>query len=583
VIKSLALLCSALAFLTTPASAQTWSSTFVGTRGLAGSATLSGDVWTINGGGADVWDGSDAFQFLHQSVIGDAGVTVRVDDLTDTDTYAKAGVMVRASLDPASPMAILDIRPGGELEFMARTSSGDAVSFISGGQFSYPAWLALSWSAGSVRAWVSHDGNNWAFLDNAVVTLSASFEAGVAVTSHQPTQLTTTHVEALTVTAIEAPGWASTDVGDVQQSGIASQTDGIWTVTGDGADIWGNADGFHYVYRPMITNGELLQVRVRDLENTSSFAKAGLMIRRSLAPNAATVVLDVRPTGDVELLTRQADGAAMQYLGGAHVTLPAWLRLTWAPSSVGVATVTASVSQDTINWTQVASPFDFTLPPPNGFSPPLPHAMYTAGLVVGSHDVTRSNTAHFDGLGLFPPFWSSDDIGTTGLVGNAVNDPTARSFPFIISGAGADIWGNADSFQFFHTAADQSSGAFDDRVDIHAANPFAKAGFMYRDGIAPGAMMVILDVKPDGGVEFMARQCTGCAVTYLGGTNLGVPVRLRLAHAGSTFSATVTSADKSQTVDLGSVSVPMSVVLPGLAVTSHDPSTTATGVFNNAP
>ena len=154
-IRSLALLCSTVAFLAAPASAQTWTSSFVGTRGLAGSATVSGDTWTIDGGGADVWDGSDAFQFLHQTVADDGGITARIDDLGNTDTYAKAGVMVRASLDPASPTAILDIRPGGELEFMVRRTADDPVSFIRGGQFSFPAWLALSWSAGSVRAWNS--------------------------------------------------------------------------------------------------------------------------------------------------------------------------------------------------------------------------------------------------------------------------------------------------------------------------------------------------------------------------------------------------------------------------------------------
>jgi hypothetical protein len=42
------------------------------------------------------------------------------------------------------------------------------------------------------------------------------------------------------------------------------------------------------------------------------------------------------------------------------------------------------------------------------------------------------------------------------------------------------------------------------------------------------------NVKPGGGVEFMARMCTGCQTTYLGGTTVTFPVYLRLSRTGST-------------------------------------------------
>ena len=492
--------------------------------------------------------------------------------------------MVRASLDPDSAMAILDVRPGGELEFMARTSSGAAVSFISGGTLSFPAWLTLTWNEGSVRAWISRDGTNWSFLNNAAVNVPSSFEAGIAVTSHDPSNLTRAQVEGLSVGSQEVPGWWSTDVGDVGQTGSASETNGIWTVRGGGADIWGATDAFHYVYRARTGRVGALEVRVTDLQDSSPFAKAGLMIRTGLDPSAATVLVDVRPTGDVEFMARSADGADMQYLGGKNVTVPVWLRLTWSPpaSPSAPVNVSAFVSQDKITWTQVAQPASLPLPPVFGAFPLAPNTIYPVGIVVTSHDVSQLNTAHFDGLSLTASArTSSVDVGTVGLVGNAVNDNTLASNPFIVTGAGSDIWDTADSFQMLHFEPDGQGGGIVDRADIRASHAFAKAGFVYRDGLAPGAAMVILDLKPDGGVEFMARQCAGCAVTYLGGANVGVPAWLRLTHAGTTFSANVMSADKSSSVNLGSVSVPMSVILPGLAVTSHDPSQTAVGIMSN--
>jgi len=561
---------------------QTWNSTFVGSRGQPGSASFSDPVWTINGGGADVWDRSDAFQFLHMAVTDNASVTARIDSLDNTDAFAKAGVMVRANLDSDSPTAILDVKPDGGLEFMARTFSGDAVSFISGGTYSFPVWLTLTWNEGSVRAWASRDGTNWSFVNSAAVSLPASFEAGVAVTSHDTTQLTTAAVQNLSVGSREVPGWWSTDVGDVGKRGGASETNGIWTVGGGGADIWGSTDAFHYVYRLATGRGGLVQVRITDLQNTSSFAKAGVMIRTGLDAGAATVLLDVRPTGDVEFMARSADGAAMEFLGTVNVTLPVWLRLMWSPGqSPTSANVSAFVSQDRMTWTQIAQPASLSLPPVPGIPLP-PNSMYPVGIVVTSHDVSALNTAHFDGLSVISStVATTDDIGAVGLVGNLVNDNTLASFPFIVTGAGSDIWGTADSFQAVHFPPEPGGGGIVDRVDIDASNPFAKAGFMYRDGLAPDAAMVILDLKPDGAVEFMARQCTGCAVTFLGSTNIGVPAWFRLTHTGTTFSATVMSADKSRSVDLGSVTVPMSVILPALAVTSHDPSQTAVGIFSN--
>jgi hypothetical protein len=582
-----ALFSTVIALFPGTAASQTWTSTFVGDRGLAGDASFSDGVWTINGGGADVWDRVDAFQFLHQPATDHAYITTRVDDLQNTDPYAKSGVMVRASLDTSAAMVILDILPGGQLEFMARTSSGEAVTLIRRGAFSFPAWLRLSWYEDSVRAWVSHDGSNWSFFENAGVTLSSSFEAGVAVTSHDPVQLATAHVGDLAMTPDTMPGWSSTDVGDVGQVGSASETNGVWTVRGGGADIWGTSDGFHFVYRQTISDRQVLQVRVTDLENTSDFAKAGLMIRTGLDASAPTVLLDVRPTGDVEFMARAADGAEMQFLGGATVTLPAWLRLTWVEASPSYPTspvnVTAFVSQDKVNWTAIGPTASIALPRQPG-SPIPPDSSYPVGLVVSSHDVTRMNTAHFDGLSMMRWFWSSDDIGSTRFAGNAVNDPTVNSFPFIVSGAGAGISGTADSFQFMHVGPDPfTTGAIADRVDIHTTNSSAMAGFMYRDGLAPDAAMVMVGLKPDGNVEFIARLCTGCEVTHQAGATIGVPAWLQLERRYSTFSAWVRSADGSRRVDLGSVPVPMSVMIPGLAVTSQDASQIAVGIFSLQP
>ena len=120
-------------------------------------------------------------------------------------------------------------------------------------------------------------------------------------------------------------------------------------------------------------------------------------------------------------------------------------------------------------------------------------------------------------------------------------------------------------------------------VSLENTNPFAKAGLMIRDSLEPGAPSVILDAKPSGEVEFMARPCYGCETTYVSGTSITFPAYLRLTRSGDTFMADV-SQDLSAFTRVGTVDVKMDIMTSppyaGFAVTSHDEHRTTTAVFD---
>jgi len=59
------------------------------------------------------------------------------------------------------------------------------------------------------------------------------------------------------------------------------------------------------------------------------------------AAGAAHVIVDVRPSGDLEFVTRGATGGATTFLATAFKTMPTWLRLDRSGN-----TVTAYVSLD---------------------------------------------------------------------------------------------------------------------------------------------------------------------------------------------------------------------------------------------
>jgi len=379
--------------------------------------------------------------------------------------------------------------------------------------------------------------------------------------------------------------WTSTEVGEVGVSGSAVEENGVWTVRGAGGDVWGPADAFHFVSRRVADEQQNIVVRVDDLQNTHPFAKAGLMLRTSLEPGAAMVILDVKPNGEIEFMHRPSTGADVVYVGGTFVDGPVWLRLDWG-QKIGASTVVVpSVSRDNLHWSVLFA---------SGVALPV-NGSFDAGIAVTSHDTSQLNTARFAGLSQLDSAGYSHDIGSTGFTGSAVQDSLSNTGAITVEAAGADVWGTDDSFQFVHSGSFSSTigGTFTVRViGLKNTNPFAKAGLMVRGGsvvadpsgvdfsLPPNAPSVILDAKPNGELEFMARPCTGCDTIYLGGAQLSFPGYLSLVKDGSTFTARF-GQDPAALETIGSVDVFMSEWIPGLAVTSHDVSHTTTAVFEN--
>jgi regulation of enolase protein 1 (concanavalin A-like superfamily) len=176
-----------------------------------------------------------------------------------------------------------------------------------------------------------------------------------------------------------------------------------------------------------------------------------------------------------------------------------------------------------------------------------------------------------------PTPWVSQDIGPTGLVGST----GYGNGVFLVSGAGADIWGVADAFQFVSMPV-QGNAQIVARVSaLSGANPYAKAGVMFRDALSAGAAHVLLDVRPNGSIEFMSRAATGATTSFVAGATQTAPVWLRLTRSGSTFKGEV-SPDGSSWIVVGSTNVALAAsASAGLAVTSHDAAELAIGTFDN--
>jgi hypothetical protein len=120
--------------------------------------------------------------------------------------------------------------------------------------------------------------------------------------------------------------WSSADVGAPALAGSASAASGTFTVDAAGVDIWDVRDQFHFVYRPLTGNGEIV-VRLASVGNTDPWAKAGVMFREALTGGARHAMMATTPGNGAWFGRRPNPDAISVSTKDVNGTPPAWLRL----------------------------------------------------------------------------------------------------------------------------------------------------------------------------------------------------------------------------------------------------------------
>src|SRR5829696_5851543 len=127
--------------------------------------------------------------------------------------------------------------------------------------------------------------------------------------------------------------WASTDIGGPQLAGSSRFSNGTFIIDAAGEDIWNTSDQFHFVYRPVSGDVDII-ARVDSLSATHWWAKVGVMIRGSLAADAPHAYALVSSENGVAFQRRLTSGAESASTAGPWVTAPYWVRLVRAGSRV---------------------------------------------------------------------------------------------------------------------------------------------------------------------------------------------------------------------------------------------------------
>ncbi len=230
-----------------PADSSPWSSQDIGTVGMAGSTSSNGDTVTVQGSGADIWALADQFQYAYQPLQGDGVLFARVDSQTVSDPWAKAGIMIRNTLDPNSAYAFALVSPGNGVAFQSRVSAGGVSTHQFGALVPAPYWLELVRSGNVFTAYAASDGQNWTQVGTPqTISMSSNVYIGLAVTAHNNAALSTAVFSNISPSPNPLPT-PLTGVSNLALNGSASASSSLPTfgaanaIDGNGATYWANA------------------------------------------------------------------------------------------------------------------------------------------------------------------------------------------------------------------------------------------------------------------------------------------------------------------------------------------------------
>ncbi len=178
-------------------------------------------TYTMTGSGTDITGEADEFHFAYKKLTGAGSIIAKVVSVSNTDPWAKAGVMIRETLDPNSRHALACVTPGSGVAFEGRIYAAGASFSLAEPGITAPHWIKLERSAMDVFT-VSHstDGVTWVAVANApsqsITMDAASVYIGLAVTSHDAAETCQAVFSNVTVTGnVSKDPWVHEDIGIV--------------------------------------------------------------------------------------------------------------------------------------------------------------------------------------------------------------------------------------------------------------------------------------------------------------------------------------------------------------------------------
>jgi hypothetical protein len=193
----------------------------------------------MNSIGADVWGTADEFRFAYKRLSGDGSIVARVESVANSWPWAKAGVMIRESLDAGSPHAMTVVTPGNGVALQNRPVMNQASFSINEPGLEAPYWVKLTRVGNTFTAERSEDGVTWVSItaDAAASTVEIEMDADVYIglmsVSTRADIVGGAEFSNISTTGNVTGAWETLGIGVEQPAG--NEPDALYVAVEDGA------------------------------------------------------------------------------------------------------------------------------------------------------------------------------------------------------------------------------------------------------------------------------------------------------------------------------------------------------------
>jgi hypothetical protein len=184
------------------------------TEGPVGTYTMTAsgaDIWAVNGVEAD------EFHYAYKMLSGAGSIVARIESIENTNAWAKAGVMIRETLDPDSAHAFACITPANGVASQGRYNTGGASFNMNQGGITAPHWVKLERDiSGNFTVSHSANGSVWQSVQGATpqnIPMSTNVYIGLALTAHDAALTCEAKFSNVTMTGTVGPQWTNQDIG----------------------------------------------------------------------------------------------------------------------------------------------------------------------------------------------------------------------------------------------------------------------------------------------------------------------------------------------------------------------------------
>ncbi len=307
----------------------------IGSPTPAGSASYAAStgVYTVTGGGADIWNTSDQFNYLYKSYSGNGTLIARVTNIPNVPAaggWSKAALMWRNSTSTSDVFVDVLVSYSNGISLQYRTASGGSATQSSNFSATAPAWIELVRNGSTFTGYYSTSTSmptSWTLVGTVSASnMSTNALVGLAVTSHDQGTSTTDTLSNVQITGTsQAPAVAIAAATSAQTISVG----GSANLSVLGVDEAG-ASGLTYTWAATPSSGVTFTANGSNAaaNTTATFSSPGLY----------TLLVTIKNAGNL----------ATTSTVNVNV-LPAWLSATsiaqWNPTTT-VLTVAGATTVD---------------------------------------------------------------------------------------------------------------------------------------------------------------------------------------------------------------------------------------------